>query len=516
MSAMKKGVLAIGDYQLGDLVMAKLGGHPYWPAEIRKCHQQAHYLKWKLANPDRLWCHFIDDESGNWVDVVNVRKYQPRIIRRWKMRVGPYVKSQAAAIKQATEIYERRAARGPDDPGTPPPEPEMVAEEEEEVEVEEPPSSPPRASAPKRKSRRKSSPGRAKNSKASTRPKRRATVHRYDDRANTDSDSDGDEEKDEKYDEMKKSTVRESNENSDIDDEILAVLGTSRADYSKGGDDEDSECGEDSAKGSGSDGSRPNMSRAAKTPADRIQRMSSPPSDENEGAGRRLSKRVSGTPLSARLRRTDNTHSGDPKSSSPDVSKTPPQVPNVLPSYEAARKRFQVSSRTGTDDVSTPKETTPAPSTSSTPSTGDGSPQHRRKSRFAPAEPTKPAKEDAFAPPAEPEGDIGSPLTALRTGTPPAPPKQYDDASPAQDSPGTKIDDLPSSQVEAPSAGNIEEDGSNSCENRGEETIKAGKEKDGNFNRHIANSSASAGQESERNNNSINGHGANRYRGGNA
>lgn len=68
------------EYELGDLVLAKVHRRPYWPALVQKCHTpgDAHVGEWRVEQDGLLWCVFLDSYASAWVHVNSVKKFTER------------------------------------------------------------------------------------------------------------------------------------------------------------------------------------------------------------------------------------------------------------------------------------------------------------------------------------------------------------------------------------------------------------------------------------------------------
>ena len=100
----------------GELVLAKTGTYPFWPAIVTKCvsDKKKWNGKWVLASsrgdkPLRLWCAFVGDSTGGWVPVERIQQYTPTVARDLlsKPKSSLY-EDHCKAVSLADEIHRTK------------------------------------------------------------------------------------------------------------------------------------------------------------------------------------------------------------------------------------------------------------------------------------------------------------------------------------------------------------------------------------------------------------------------
>ncbi len=90
------------DFQLHDLVMAQAPSSPFWPGIIGKCtwEREQYQGRLKLTNPLRYWVYFPSDDTANWIEAHNIRRFDPQ-------QVGDYICDDNEEQKEAIEQMKR-------------------------------------------------------------------------------------------------------------------------------------------------------------------------------------------------------------------------------------------------------------------------------------------------------------------------------------------------------------------------------------------------------------------------
>lgn len=102
-------------FSMNELVLAKFEEYPQWPAVIKKCFWDDPKYKnqWCLTargrRPAQVWCYFINDDSANWVKVVNVKSFSPSVkVTDLVPEDHSSFEDLKRALVMATEMYEKR------------------------------------------------------------------------------------------------------------------------------------------------------------------------------------------------------------------------------------------------------------------------------------------------------------------------------------------------------------------------------------------------------------------------
>lgn len=100
---------------LDDLVLAKTGRYPYWPAVVSKCMEDETKWKnrWLLFHTDRdsvlVWCSFVGDISGSWVAPRHIRAFDPEFVcTQSPNRNSRLYTLLRESMKEATRMYRTK------------------------------------------------------------------------------------------------------------------------------------------------------------------------------------------------------------------------------------------------------------------------------------------------------------------------------------------------------------------------------------------------------------------------
>ena len=100
----------------GDLVLAKIGNYPFWPAHVQKCvsDRPRWNAKWVIVNSKndkslRLWCSFIGDNTGGWVPVERIQPYNPEEANKLlSKRKSSLHDMHRKAVSEANELHRTK------------------------------------------------------------------------------------------------------------------------------------------------------------------------------------------------------------------------------------------------------------------------------------------------------------------------------------------------------------------------------------------------------------------------
>lgn len=108
---------------LDDLVLAKTGTYPYWPAVVAKCisEKKKWNNRWLLfatdRKPVRVWCSFVGDSTGSWVPAFRIRPFVPDFLDSTKPKSRLHDELRKA-MEEATRMHRaKRRLKVPAPPG---------------------------------------------------------------------------------------------------------------------------------------------------------------------------------------------------------------------------------------------------------------------------------------------------------------------------------------------------------------------------------------------------------------
>lgn len=100
---------------LDDLVLAKSGRYPYWPAVVSKYSEEEKKWKnrWLLFGASRksvrVWCSFVGDTTGRWVTAGRIRGFDPHFVDRDAMHCDSQMRAMLRnAMKEATRMHRAK------------------------------------------------------------------------------------------------------------------------------------------------------------------------------------------------------------------------------------------------------------------------------------------------------------------------------------------------------------------------------------------------------------------------